>query len=258
MKMNKLTPVALLAFAGAAFFTTSASAQFANGDLILAFQNGTTTSATDLEVNLGSSFNFSQNDADVTGLSVTDLQDIYGGGSSSNTWNSVSGLKWTVVGTDTTHDLFLADPNNTGTMPTILSTTTDSNNIARIYNADGTATANSSVSEELLATDTTSYSNAIRNVDKTFGSATFTSDYNFFNKFSTQEQVSSTGSSLDLYELSSTGATPVDLGTFTLGGNGVLSFKTDTVISEAPEPSTYMLLGLGAAALLFMRRRMKA
>ncbi len=64
-----------------------------------------------------------------------------------------------------------------------------------------------------------------------------------------------TDSFLDLYEFNATSSTSQPgtfLGDFSLGNDGTLTFN---VAAATPEPSTYALLGLGLAALVWRLRR---
>ena len=253
--MTKLTTVAILALASSAFLATSALAQnvtFSSGDLILSFRDGGkkgTTAVNNLEVDLGSaaSFNFSSA-ATITQFNSADLTTVFG-----SSWNTDSTLRFSIAGSDTTtaYNLYLSNPSNGFTMPTLGGTVAQAGIVGHIYTATGsTALTASNNSTELAATTSTSYSSAIYNVNKTYGASTYNSDYNFSLPGSTETLVSSTGSvTTDLYKLSS-GST-VDLGTFSLSSAGVLSFTPQAV----PEPSSYALLVIAIGALCFLRRR---
>jgi hypothetical protein len=49
------------------------------------------------------------------------------------------------------------------------------------------------------------------------------------------------------------GQDATEIGTFSLSDTGVLTFSTD--IAPIPEPSTWAMIGFGAATLLAIRRR---
>jgi hypothetical protein len=71
------------------------------------------------------------------------------------------------------------------------------------------------------------------------------------------DYIGPTNSELDLYELTPSGssAPATLLGDFTLTSSGQLDF---TSAAAVPEPSTYATIGVGAAMLLFFRRRRPA
>ena len=259
MKMNKLITTALLALAGAALLESSAMAQnFTSGDLLLNFRltSGSGTTGSDLEVNLGlaSAFNFSQTNQTLAQLNVSDLNTLYGAG---GTWNSNANLVWSIVGANSSNDLFLSDPSATVLTTPISSTTTPKATISALYTEAGSPQGANSSSFVVSPTDANSYASVIKNVNSLAGQ--YPTDYNFVAFEPTTEQgVSGSGTSIDLYEFTpatgkggSTPATITDLGTFVLGGNGVLTYDPQAV----PEPSTYALFGLGALVVVLMRRR---
>jgi hypothetical protein len=255
MKMNKLITTAVLALASAALLEGSAMAQtFNTGDLILGFRlnSGTGTSGTNLEIDLGSAstFNFATSHS-VAGLNVSDLTSLY-----TASWNSNANLVWSVAAaTDASSNiLFLSDPSNASTVIPIKSTSGDATSIRGLYSEQGSPQGSNASSFDVAPTDASSYASIIRNVN---GGSQFSTDYNFV-PFETEQGVSSSGTSIDLYELvpaigkGANNQTATDLGTFTVNGNGTLDFTAAAV----PEPSTYALFGFSALALLMMSRRL--
>ena len=260
MKMNKLITAAAVALASVAFVQT-ASAQFVNGDLLLNFRvnDGAGQGAgQDLEVDLGqaSAFDFTTSHA-VTVLNASDLSSIFG--TSGTPWQSRTDLVFSIVGAAGTTTEFLSNPNNSSfTVTTGLQG--NEGTIASLY-AETSGTNTSGTSYNVSASDHQSYTDVLTNASGThIGSNAYSNDFNFIPGTigASEQTVSSTGSSLDLYEITTTGtgksakATATDLGTFTVEGNGTLEFTSATA---APEPSTYALMGLGALALFFVRRR---
>jgi hypothetical protein len=271
MKMNKLITTALLALASAALLGTSASAQqFSNGDLMLDFRvnTGTGTGGTqNLEVDLGKTsgigaFNFAVSNNDVITL-TNDLNTIYGSPTAAN-------LVFSLAAAGGTSFEYISNPGNSATLnPTSLQG--NEGQISALYGTPSSETAGQATGAYNVAVGTPSvsdpeaYSDVLTNVNGDHGNQgnVFPENYNFV-PFSTE---AADGSSIDLYEIYDTGANTrtsplvahdTDLGTFTLSSTGVLSYASASVLPPpvVPEPSTYALFGLGAAVMLFLRRRM--
>jgi hypothetical protein len=271
MKIKNLIMTTVLALAGAALIETSASAQVitSTGDLVLGFQitdNAGTGATTDLEVDLGAYSNFTTLegsgsvlnlnvggvvDSGLGGLSATDLSSTYGAG-----WNSRTDLTWSVFGTrgNPSKESFLSSPSGATLND---ETSTPLGNLSGkmgtvVTNLNGQAqTANSATASTALQTSTVgSYTFQIT------GNNAFTSDWNNGGSVGgTQQGVSSAGAtSLELFDLTNhSSSTPgIEVGTFTLGSNGSLTF---TATSAVPEPSTYALMGVGAFMLMLVMRR---
>ena len=257
MKMKKLTTLAIL-LGSFGFLATSASASiFSSDDLILSFRNtsGTSSSGNNLEVDLGSSFNFSQSQT-ISALTTADLDAAFGS-------TNATGLRFSVDGIDSSEDIFVTDSggNALSNLGTATANTTNANYVGRLYNNDGSATSDSAASSGagaatiVAATDTTSYSSALLNVDTTYNNhQSFSNkDFQFLPTSVTVEKTlgSNASVSLDIYELFQNQSAPEDLGTFTYTSAGALSY------TAAPEPSTYALMGLAGLVMLFVRRRMQ-
>ncbi len=264
MKMKKLTTLAIL-LGSVGFLATSASASiFSSDDLILSFRNtsGTSSSGNNLEVDLGSSFNFNQSQT-ISALTTADLITAFGS-TDPGTSNS-NYLRFSVDGIDSSDDIFVTDsssnPLSSSNLGGATANTTNANYVGRLYNNDGSPTSDSAASSGagaatiLVASDGTSYSSALLNVDTAYNNhASFTNhDFQFLSTGVNVEKILGTNPSvsMDIYELFQNQNAPQDLGTFTLTSAGALTY------TAAPEPSTYALMGLAGLAILFVRRRMQ-
>jgi len=260
MKPIKLTSaVAALAFT-AILGTSSARAQNP-GDLILGFEEpGTGGSANVYEVDLGSISQFST--AQTFDLSTSDLSSDFGSG-----WASSSLLQFGVIGdTETSGGLTLGSSalanktiftswNTFATAPTEKSNqNTAASYVQSLYN-DVSNTGHTSSTLEAVNTTTTD-SSGFAYFNKTdhnfaFGTGYATSDLDYNSDGSTSAPTSAV---LDLYEVAQTssGTAPGTLlGTFSLAGNGNLTYSPEAV----PEPSSYALVGFGALVLVWNLRR---
>jgi hypothetical protein len=159
--------------------------------------------------------------------------------------------------------IYLSNPGNSATITATAPSATSGNagQIAPLYlESGGTAvgTGAYNVTESSTAGDT--YASVITDYNNQHGGGPYASDYGF-TVFNTEQVVSTSGSSINLYlQTPSTtrptvAATSTDEGTFTLGGNGSLNFTAEGSETAVPEPSTYALFGLGALVLVMMRRR---
>ena len=182
----------------------------------------------------------------VTSLN-TDLTGLFGSWATSS---GVSALKWGVVGQDPNLPLLFVTEDSTVAAPRNAS-----------YSNIGTPLSNAGSLESTLGTDySTTASTVAANVPSTatVDNPNSWSSFNpYTNAFGTGlniEQAPGDGplSTLNLYEeipnTNGTG-TAKDLGTFTLGSNGSLTF------SPVPEPSTWLSLIGGALFLGFFRSR---
>ena len=271
MKPIKLTSaVAALAFT-AILGMSSARAQNA-GDVILGFEEpGTGGSANVYEVDLGSITKFlNPSSSTLTfNLSTSDLSNGTSGFGSG--WATNSLLQWGVIGgTQTTGNLTLGSttlaPNtlftswNTWTAaPTEKTSNTQKTGqtlVTDLYNdTNPSPSPGSTVSLPAVYTSNTDPDGfAYLNKSKSnfnFGAGYATSDLDYNSDGSTSAPTSAV---LDLYEVAQTssGTAPGTLlGTFSLAGNGNLTYSPEAV----PEPSSYALVGFGALVLVWNLRR---
>jgi len=263
MKMNKLiTTAAVLAFATVALAGAAKAQSFQNGDLLLDFRvtDGTGTGATkDLEIDLGapSQFSFTTTHT-VSNLLVADLTSTYGAN-----WATRGDLAWSVVSANAAGDMYLTfspSVENSINSSNPAGGATNGGAITGIYSESNgvAATGNGAFVVTTSSGDGSSYTDTLTNVNHDHGPTTYSTDYGFA-PFSTEALTSSSGSVLDIYEQTPSArggvlATSTNLGDFSISGAGVLSFTPDSA-EVVPEPSTYALLGLGALALVLMRRR---
>lgn len=263
MKLKKIT-TAVTALALAAVLASSARAQvlFNAGDLLLGFEQSGTTS--NYVVDLGSLSNFIGVTGSITfNLSTTDLGNVFG-----STWasNSQSNLvQWGVIGgtsrtaTQTYGSVTL--PKNT-LFYTVGETVAGTQSLAPLRGANA---AQNSINGNIVSLD-----NAFDGAAAAPGSSTATifasGTWSSFSPGSTAFGIGSsieqpgsgsftgpTNSVLDLYELqtSSVANQPGTLlGSFSLSNSGVLTFT-----GAVPEPSTYALMGIGLALLVWQVRR---
>ena len=263
MKLIKLTTTVAAMAIAAAFATTSAHAQVA-GDVILGFEEpGSGGSSNVYEVDLGSISQFST--SQTFDLSSSDLSTEFGSG-----WASSSLLQFGLIGdTESSSSLSLGSGtlaaktiitswNTFATAPTEKSSqTTAASYIQSLYNDVGNATPSAGSTSSLPAVDTTvTDSSGFAYFNKTdhnfaFGTGYATSDLDYNSDGSTSAPTSAV---LDLYEVAQTssGTAPGTLlGTFSLAGNGNLTYSPEAV----PEPSSYALVGFGALVLVWNLRR---
>jgi len=257
MKINKKITTALLVLAGVAFIGTSAPAQVASpGDLVLAFRlTNSGGTGTDLEFDLGAITSFTSagfNQGLLMNVNA-DLITTYGAN-----WNTNANLVWSVVGTNTVgssskKQIYISNPTNAAVSP-ISSVGTPYANISYIYQGTGTAlTLGTQVSE----TTSTSYYQTLTNASGANGPVPYSNDYGFA-PYATEQSVSASGSSLDVYHYNGTQTSPntpagvVDAGTFSLSSSGAFSVTTPVAV---PEPASYVLCGIAGVLFVIMRRR---
>jgi hypothetical protein len=226
--MNTTTKIALLAAAIAAVAWPTQAAY--NGDLILGFTGG--SSSTDFELDLGSAASLTSGQTWNLGSSLSGF--------------TLNGTSWGVVGAANPGTRTSWVTANTGLTPNTIAGITGwtkiNTAVSSIYSlfptagpgnsaTPGNADDNSWNHQTLNPTLTTQYQNVYQ-------------DPNIFP--------AGTGS-MDFYAVTANGATPVELGSFTLDGTGTLSF------TAVPEPTTYSLVaGLGLLALSLRRVLHKA
>jgi len=272
MKLTKITTAAS-ALAFAAFLGTAAHAQTA-GDVIISLQQVST--ANDYEVDLGPASQFLNPTASTESidLSELDLNAAFG-----NNWGTATGsnaVQWGLAGANTSNSANLTLGSSTLAPNTLLiswnpwaaapiekgSSTqkTAAGYINQLYNdvsTFGTPTTGSTVANPAVLTaesdpDSFAYDVASHTNFNLGAGENGPLDYNSDTTIPAAD-----GLTLDLYELTPTNA-PLSaggpkattlLGTFTLSTGGVLTF------TEAPEPSTYLMMGIGGLVLLWRLRR---
>jgi hypothetical protein len=241
---------------------TSAMAQFnyQNGDMLAAFGNGTAAGSKDIIVDLGSIANFQPGPATQTWDLSSYMTSQFGGLSSSVYW-AVLGANNPGLGTfnhavwqaDTYtfwSTVSRADVNTQNASPDVVRSRAQNaavNNIISI----GQTTLPGSASPGLI----TDLAPGVESVDVSAGifSTEMSTPYNGNLEGSIGYNVLNNGAGVsDLFQndpRSGATTTATYLGNFTLDNTGILTF------SPVPEPSTWMMIGSGAAVLLAFRRR---
>ena len=273
MKMNKLTKVAMLGLVAASLASASALAQdvVANStDLVLGFQitdGSGTGSASDLEVDLGSSANFTTATTTLTlgQLSVADLIATYG-----SNWATRGDLTFGVAGVTGNAAAEQFDVTNTQAVldSTQSGLTVPHNQIGNLVNTLESATQTANSAQAGVIGNSTapatgignSWSNLVGNGNGNGNAA----DFGYFNPIGSTEVNTGgngiiTDTQLDLYQLTAqTGrnatTTPAEeLGYFDLSSTGVLTY-TGIDAQAVPEPSAYAL-GICAVLLFLVLKR---
>ena len=249
-KMNKLT-MAALALVALGFASTAASAQVAagNNDVILGFQIASGTgSNTNLEVDLGSISQFSKTAVlTLNQLNVNDLTGTYG-----STWADLSaGVNWSVAAEGTASNTFLLTSTTsikTASGSTLAAPYGQIGNLAGGLN--GQAVTANSASAAAIGTNSAPASG----ISTSYTSLEAGTGYGY------APNAEQTGAGTDeLYSFApgvkSGGVFPSanDLGTFSLGTDGTLTF-TGINAAAVPEPSAYAL-GICAVLLFVVLRR---
>jgi hypothetical protein len=180
-------------------------------------------------------------------FSLSDLTTTYGS-TPTDLFLGVTGTTGTP-----TDNIFITSTD--GTIPTQKSNQATINNLISpiygVYNS-GLAGATGTTDSLVQGAGGTGTYTGIANNNQSVGT------YNGAFPFTTQAQYSANGTEvLDLFSVAKGSGPATELGTITLTTSGT----TESLIfqgadaSAAPEPSTYALMGLGALALLAMRRR---
>lgn len=264
--MTKTTKLTAL---GAIFTALSLTAGIAQnvttnpyGDLSLDFRaTGGTGAGTNLEVDLGQFSQFLDatpgqiiNLSGINGLSVTDLQQTYGDGTTNNSaWDTRTDLLWSVAGSSYNH--ILSD--SSGSIPRysffITATAPFSNapqNTASAQNINTqinslssyAQTASSTVSGKVPVGDPGSYSTELGNAGP-YGTTQF-------GQIERNANTSGGPATIDLYYSiadPSGNSMARDLGTFELFSNG--NFEFVAAAAAVPEPSTWAMMAVGALML---------
>jgi hypothetical protein len=276
MKLTK-TSSAAAALAFAALMGASAHAQNA-GDLIIGFEQ--TGNDNVYEVDLGSASQFLSPSSSTFSFTLSngDLDTYFG-----NNWATVTtaattnAVQWGIIGANTTTgNLTLGSstlPKNTvlvswntwdaapaeKTTNGEATTVQDINNLYSDVANGGTPTAGSTTALPAIVTSTSD--------GNSFAASIAASNFNFgagFTKSPLDNDAAgdfpaADTQALDLYELTPTNATLTQpttlLGSFTLsdqGNQAVLTYQA----AAAPEPATYLLMGLSALATIVLRLRL--
>jgi hypothetical protein len=185
-------------------------------------------------------------------LSVNDLDATFG--SSWATRTSGGGkLVWSIFGADdqsgsnefwmTSSNVFARATNSTqgGVVDEIAFVYSD------LPGQTSTANSNQDFINLDASGDSNSYTNAVTN-----GETGGNWEYNFGTPGNTETTVGDTNA-IGFYDSQAGTGNATEIGTFSLSDSGVLTFSTD--IAAIPEPSTWAMIGFGAASLLVIRRR---
>ncbi len=240
---------------------TSAMAQFnyQNGDMLAAFGNGATPGSKDVIVDLGSIANFQPGPA-TQSWDLSSYMSQFSGLSGSVYWavlganNPVLGTYNHAVSQANTYTFWStvgrSDVNVQNASPAVVGSSAQHlavNNIIAI----GQTTSPGSASPGLI----TDLNPGVESVDVSAGifSTAMNDPYNGNLQGSIGYNVLNYGAGVsDLFKndpRSGATTTATYLGNFTLDNTGILTF------SPVPEPSTWMMIGSGAAVLLAFRRR---
>ncbi len=246
MKTNKLTLAAIVAIAGMTAFQSSAQAQIvsggaANDDIILSFSLNS-QSGNAYYVDLGNISTFTAPNTTISSVVNinSDLTTEY-----TSSWSTNSNLVWGLWGGDDN------DPTSylglkIGSTPAALSFNSGSaltvNTTVDTLYGEGTSSSGLTAGSAASAADATGF------LKQYFGAA---GAYNGLGTSVGLEAVTGSPDQLELFTFDADSA-PTEVGIFTLGSNGVVSF-TNAV--AAPEPSAYALGICGALLLLVLRRR---
>jgi len=212
----------------------------AYGNLLLCFRvTGGTGDGTDLIFDLGS---YSKPD---TSLKIgPDLAAVYG-----TNWAKDTDLVWSIVGSEKSgtnppaDTLFVSAPN--GSAPPDATSQTSQiptrGDIGAMYAAFQTGTTGLlSNASKVVSSDGNSYTSEEANYSQNLDQNT--------------EQTGDVGTGtdkVDIYELDPKPIKDIELGIGTLNADGYFTFQAEAI----PEPSTWAVVAMGAAALLVFRKR---
>lgn len=257
MKIKSILMTAAIALVGVA--SASASMTYTQGDLILGIYNSANPSLGTYEFNLGSYASFANRTVGQGYLTIstgTDLSNIFG-----SDWATNPSIKWgfaALVSDATTKQIALGIPEATlntknATLFTKFTLTSAVNNTRNQVSPYGLAYANGT---------TYSGNNGALFANSVVGEI---SDYDTSSDFATGKQLIATlgnattgvsNSALDLFFYNGTAAGVYE-GTFAIDSNGTIGFSPDVALLAlpVPEPSTYVMIAGGLAAMTLLRRR---
>jgi len=245
--------------------------------LVIGFEaTSGTGQTTNIEVDLGSASNFtSAASGQIVNLG-SDLSTAYG-----STWNTRTDLAFGIVGSNgSSGPLFATSSYDQGNPPPAWTQKsggfygTPNSKITTLYGSSSiTGSFGNSTDVTILSdigTQTSALGGTLQGISTVAGdtgswSATKTSNSPFgmswastsgvvFTTLTDMNASSNPGTGeAELYKIAAGSGNAMDLGTFTLGSDGILTF---TGLTAIPEPSTYaMILGVFALGFVMLRRR---
>jgi len=274
MKLNKKTKV-LLVLAGMTFMAAAANAAVTSGgntpntdlgvsggstgDLILSVvgnQTGTGT-AVDLEFDLGLESAFTTNLNLSSTVLAADLNSTFG-----SAWYTSGALTWAVVGT--TYPKTAGSPKSDTVWATSAASTAGTSSAFGLFTVNGLAGSagtpikgmDNLLSQAGTAAQGDNVSAAI--IAQANSNSYTASEGSTTNSFGLGQSVdgqlggASGAQVLDLYQIVGGGANSL-LGTFSITSSG--SNNATVTFNAVPEPSTYVMLGLGAFGMYYLARR---
>jgi hypothetical protein len=260
---------AILAALGVALSSTSAQAgsiNYTTGDLLLGVRQGSAGATADYIVDLGQYTAFDSSPAPFTVTNIgADLSALWGG-----SWSTRTDLFWSVVGTAATpktNTLFATaaepTPGTAATSPhASASNSTQAvpagkfNNVGNAATLSGNTAGTSLNANSIrqLTSDTNSWASF------TGGTQSFTGNTWAYFAGGSEAAIGS-GAALDLFRITNTtgspAATNVNLGYFTLGSSGDLTFGSPSPV-PVPEPAGIAVGILAGFTALTSRRRQRA
>jgi hypothetical protein len=240
--MKKILLTTAIALVGVAAFTTAKATpiSYTDGDIFLAFES--TSLNLDYLVDLGSGSTFASalSGGSFSSINLSaDLVSVFGTGWSTN---SAANVQWGLFGLPTDKSIIYASvPSGNASLVekgvgALATTSTHFQTLATGYGNDISNHQGLTVGVEQFV-----------NTSPDTGFATFTGNLVTAPYFSVYNVslVNGVAGNLDIY--GTTGSTSALEGTLSLSSSGL--------VSAVPEPSTYVLFGLGALVLILARRR---
>jgi len=238
MKPLKYTVAALALLAAASFSSAQASTPPAAGDLILGFQN----SSTSLEFDLGAYNTLTPGETFNLGTTIESQL-----GSGPLTWNIAAGATTTQAAGGLAIKEVVFTAASIGTFASSTSTSVFTN-LGTEVNNYGSGTAVAGANYQAMTIDNSNNASFAKVLSNNLGNYGFTSTAGTFGA-----SFPDTTDIFTLYDKKNGSASVTAVGTFqfsVVDGNDILTFDPVAV----PEPSTYAL-GLCAVALFFVLRR---